>query len=192
MPSLRRSFSSPSVRSSPYLSSPTTRTRQSPRRSSGSTTAERRVLADIEWWRVYDGQCDLDLLDNHQLDAQPGGTVTLSAGGSSLEPLHTPHSFSLDSMQSVFPDALSIAPYSPSSRHGRDSSVESTPELPPAPLETIHFGLADPSSFTDRFLFPSSLARVGGRQPRSISAPALSHRETFEPDFADLGAALPS
>lgn len=120
MPSLRRSFSSPSVRSSPYpssLSTPTPNpsiiraraTAPHPRRSSGSATAERRVLADIEWWRVHDGQCDLDLQDQFQEDVQApdgdvplSGTVMLSAGGGSLEPPQTPlslHSFWMDSMQ---------------------------------------------------------------------------------------------
>jgi len=114
MPSLRRSFSSPSVRSSPYPSSLSSSipsgvraraTAPHPRRSSGSATAERRVLADIEWWRVYDGQCDLDLQDQAHEDARAleagaplGGTMTLSAGGGSLEPPQAP-SFSLDSMQ---------------------------------------------------------------------------------------------
>lgn len=66
MPSLRRTFSSPSVRSSPY---PTAFSNSSAhgsarvnghpyRRSSGSETSGRRVLADLEWWRVIDGQHD--------------------------------------------------------------------------------------------------------------------------------------
>lgn len=66
MPSLRRTISSPSVRSSPYpsLSSavnggPGSRG-NGHRRSSGSETSGRRVLADIEWWRVADGQRDIE------------------------------------------------------------------------------------------------------------------------------------
>lgn len=210
MPSLRRSFSSPSVRSSPYPSSTnttSTRSRPAPRRPSPSATAERRVLADIEWWRVFDGQCDPDHTheDPHELEpgVPPGGLVTLSAGGDSLEP----HSVPLDSiqvrllirvrgrmptaiLQRVYPTALSIAPYSPpGSPHSRDSSVESTPELPTAPLETVQLGLADSCPFGDLFAFPSSLAR-GGRQvhplfgSRSISAPGLSYQVA---DFADMG-----
>ena len=57
MPSLRRTSSHPSLRSSPY--GPTQRT-QHPyphRRSSGpAETTRRRVLADIDWWTVSDGQ----------------------------------------------------------------------------------------------------------------------------------------
>jgi hypothetical protein len=62
-PSLRRTFSSPSVRPSPY---PTGLSHShggsgrvyghGNRRSSGSETSRRRVLADLEWWRVVDGQ----------------------------------------------------------------------------------------------------------------------------------------
>lgn len=60
---LRRSFSSPSVRATPYssalvnLSAGSGRTHaRGNRRSSGSETTRRRVLADLEWWRVVDGQ----------------------------------------------------------------------------------------------------------------------------------------
>jgi len=69
MPSLRRTLSSPSVRSSPYQTNlsnnanvgPGGRSHgHMPRRSSGSETSGRRVLADIEWWRVVDGQRDAD------------------------------------------------------------------------------------------------------------------------------------
>lgn len=62
MPSLRRTFSSPSVRSSPYptalsISSAHGSARvNGHRRSSGSESSGRRVLADLEWWRVVDGQ----------------------------------------------------------------------------------------------------------------------------------------
>lgn len=56
MPSLRRTSSHPSLRSSPY--GPTQRT-QHPyphRRSSAPETTRRRVLSDIDWWTVSDGQ----------------------------------------------------------------------------------------------------------------------------------------
>ena len=59
MPSLRRSASSPAVRPAPYYSSSLAVARgNGHRRSSGSETSSRRVLADIEWWRVTEGQCD--------------------------------------------------------------------------------------------------------------------------------------
>ena len=57
MPSLRRALSNPSVRVSPYPSLPTSRSQRSRhRRSSGSDLSARKVLADIDWWRVADGQ----------------------------------------------------------------------------------------------------------------------------------------
>ena len=94
--------------------------------------------------------------------------------------------------------ALSIAPYSPpGSRHSRDSSVESTPELLTAPLESVQLALASPPScpFTDHFPFPPSPTRVGRRQAhplfglRSVSAPgpSSSYQGTLAPDFADMG-----
>jgi hypothetical protein len=66
MPSLRHTISSPSVRSAPYpsLSNAVSAAQGSRgnghRRSSGSEISSRRVLADIEWWRVADGQRALD------------------------------------------------------------------------------------------------------------------------------------
>src|SRR5258708_24643960 len=58
MPSLRRTLSTPAVRPSPYSSAPVAARGHGHRRSSGSDTTTRRVLADIEWWRVTEGQCD--------------------------------------------------------------------------------------------------------------------------------------
>lgn len=60
MPSLRRTLSSPSVRSSPYSNGSPVARGGGHRRSSGSETTNRRVLADIEWWKVTDGQCYAD------------------------------------------------------------------------------------------------------------------------------------
>lgn len=77
MPPLRRTFSSPSVRSSSYSSyinssAPSTRTApRSPRRSSGSDTANRRVLADLDWWRVEEGQREIRGLSPHEQLHQP-------------------------------------------------------------------------------------------------------------------------
>ncbi|KIJ69328.1 hypothetical protein HYDPIDRAFT_179165 [Hydnomerulius pinastri MD-312] len=225
MPSLRRSISSPSVRSSPYPTSlssgnpSSSRVRasgQQPRRSSGSDTNERRVLADIEWWKVYDGQCDLEAQDQDQdqvqtqdtVDVSVGGAVTLSAGGGSLEPLQASplslHSFSLDLTQSTPVNefaALSIAPHSPSRRrYGRDSSfssLESTPELTTAPLEVIHLGLSSPTSDSESFhveaVLEASLTRAGGRVvhpffgSRSYSFGGFSNQESTELQFADMG-----
>ena len=60
MPSLRRTTSSPSVRSSPYPTSLSLAARNPvPRRASGSDVSSRRVLAEIDWWRVEEGQKEL-------------------------------------------------------------------------------------------------------------------------------------
>lgn len=74
MPSLRRTVSSPPARRGPYSypsslsqGTPGSATRpgaHNPRRSSGSDVNNRRVLADIDWWIVQDGQRDdLDAYD---------------------------------------------------------------------------------------------------------------------------------
>lgn len=87
MPSLRRTFSSSSVRSSPYRYPPLSpsalsasanaETRQPPRRrSSGGSTSHRRVLADIDWWLVHDGQRDFSAEDEDTTaDADPSETT---------------------------------------------------------------------------------------------------------------------
>jgi len=64
------------VRSSPYSTSSST-TRQTPRRSSGSETAGRRVLADIDWWLVTEGQSDHDeeTNDNVLIESVPNSPV---------------------------------------------------------------------------------------------------------------------
>ena len=72
--------------------------------------------------------------------------------------------------------------------------MESTPELPTAPLESVQLALASPVScpFSDHFPFPPSPTRVGRRQvhplfgSRSVSAPGL-YQGTLAPDFADMG-----
>ncbi|KAG1756426.1 uncharacterized protein EDB91DRAFT_1260733 [Suillus paluster] len=184
MPSLRRSFSSPSVRSSPYPSSLSngsannTRSRVAAhgiRRSSDSETTERRVLADIEWWRVSDGQRDLDTAqDQADLDqdvqdgvyVSAGGAITLSGSDSPQTPPLVLHDFPpVDFAQSIPMSqfaALSIAPHSPTGRrHARDSSVsslESTPEMPEAPLESIRFSMIDADDGSHNLELPSEFA----------------------------------
>lgn len=83
MPSLRRTFSSPSVRSSPYPTSlgiGNVRGGHGPRRSSGSDVSQRRVLADIDWWRVADGQREPEpeheLNENEETDASADPSTT--------------------------------------------------------------------------------------------------------------------
>lgn len=86
MPSLRRTASSPSVRLAPYsYLSPQVARGHGHRRSSGSETSSRRVLADIEWWKVTDGQCDTnvdqeseDSTRDDEDNVAGAGTITLS------------------------------------------------------------------------------------------------------------------
>ena len=77
MPSLRRTLSSPSVRSSPYSNGLLVARGGGHRRSSGSETTNRRVLADIEWWKVTDGQCDTDA-DQEPVDRNRGDQDIIS------------------------------------------------------------------------------------------------------------------
>ncbi|KAF9265596.1 hypothetical protein L218DRAFT_997540 [Marasmius fiardii PR-910] len=167
MPSLRRTMSSPSVRSSPYpsLSSgngSSVRTGGSGhRRSSGSDIASRRVLADIEWWRVTVGQRDFDaeqeLEDNNRNQDQVDPTV-VQAGEGQAERANTGHAPStvlqfLSLSSDGFPisiideyGVLEIPPQTPPRRHSRESSVsslESTPEVVEGPVESLRVGIED-------------------------------------------------
>ena len=93
MPSLRRTISSPSVRSSPYraLSSPLSsglaqrNNGHGFRRSSGSDTTTRRVLADIEWWRIVAGQRDFEA--DQTLDHFMGQTLAIRTEPAPESPL---------------------------------------------------------------------------------------------------------
>lgn len=87
MPSLRRAFSSPSVRVSPYsypTALPSSRSHRPQhnhphgggyRRSSGSDVSSRKVLADIDWWRVADGQREQQGGDEDEEDEETGRGV---------------------------------------------------------------------------------------------------------------------
>src|SRR5580658_9221544 len=91
MHSLRRALSSPSVRSSPYPTSPSTPpsgrlATHRHRRSLGSESSSRRVLADIEWWTVVDGQREVDF-DQVTEERDPNDAL-LAQGG--LERPSTP------------------------------------------------------------------------------------------------------
>ncbi len=76
MPSLRRTVSSPAVRPSPYPTTLSVGNSSSavaanrPRRTN-SETAGRRVLADIDWWRVLDGQQAEDLDADRDQEQSP-------------------------------------------------------------------------------------------------------------------------
>ncbi|KAF9052173.1 hypothetical protein BDP27DRAFT_1433897 [Rhodocollybia butyracea] len=147
MPSLRRSVSSPVVhaRSSPYptLSSsnsgPATRPGHSHRRSSGSETATRRVLADIEWWRVSEGQRDLEAVEAEEDSSEPSSPRTPE---NLLEGLVSP---AWPGFSEFLPEVLTVIPQTPPRRGHRlessTSSLESTPESSDGPMEGLRLGL---------------------------------------------------
>lgn len=126
MPSLRRTISSPSVRSSPYRTSLSSAINGGPsriqghgqRRSSGSETVSRRVLADIEWYRVAEGQRDLEaeqeLEERDQNQAHEQGQVVHEHLG------HTTFSVAADDPGVEHPSGQSPwATYSPGSQEVR-------------------------------------------------------------------------
>ncbi|KDQ33426.1 hypothetical protein PLEOSDRAFT_1110574 [Pleurotus ostreatus PC15] len=198
MPSLRRTFSSPSVRSSPYpssLSSSQAGARahgHGHRRSSGSETSSRRVLADIEWWRVSGGQRDLESDD--RVDGALGDVIGNSIGvpatpeqESSVERPTTPSPWATSSLEEanhVLPipsfAALGIAPQTPPRRgHGSESSTSSVESSPASPewvgpsLEGLRRGFADLSlgypESTEKNLLPRFQRRGPIPPLRSLS-----------------------
>ncbi|KAJ7709741.1 hypothetical protein B0H17DRAFT_235688 [Mycena rosella] len=188
MPSLRRSFSSPSVRRAitPYAAPGTHGSGH--RRSTGSETSNRRVLADIEWWRVADGQRDVvpeqesdDLEEDQEDDMGAGGE--LGAERPSTPAQWSQHLPGSPEMPVVEMAALSIAPATPR-RHALESSsssLESTPETadvqaehPYLDLGALNFGMQD----TD---VPSPAVR---RARSGTSPPLLSTRSHSFADFA--------
>ncbi|KAJ7741582.1 hypothetical protein DFH07DRAFT_55414 [Mycena maculata] len=204
MPSLRRTLSSPSVRSAPYPAQlspvPGPRTHGSGhRRSTGSETSIRRVLADIEWWRVADGQHDVvpeqeseehDLDPDQEDDLQgpevpvPSGTGgELGAEHPSVPAHRSPHVPVSEELPVDEMAALSIAPATPR-RHALESStssLESTPEAPNVQAEHPFLDLGALSTrLQDTDVSPPAVGRA-----RSGTSPAfLSTRSHSFADFA--------
>ncbi|THH13861.1 hypothetical protein EW146_g6410 [Bondarzewia mesenterica] len=175
MPSLRRTFSSPSFRSSPYPTSLGNATGRGhgPRRSSGSETSSRRVLADIDWWRVSEGQHDVNAgvneaeereVHEHTAEVVLGALVghAVIASEAVLQRTTTPvvppdaalGTALVEELSQTHPPsrqfaALAISPRTPVRRHASESStssVESTQESPLTPRESLSFddlGFAD-------------------------------------------------
>ncbi|CAK5264677.1 unnamed protein product [Mycena citricolor] len=165
MPSLRRSLSSPVVRSTPYSSSGT-RSQGSGghRRSSGSETNIRRVLADLDWWSVTQGQTEPMLPEQEQEEEEDADgseqdnipAVTPAGVDLGVEHLDTHDlwiSFGLGSSEAPVAEmaALAIAPTTPR-RHALESStssLESTPDSSDAQIEQPFldaFGLTSPDA----------------------------------------------
>jgi hypothetical protein len=118
-PSLRRTFSSPSVRPSPYptgLSNGSGRVHgHRNRRSTGSETSNRKVLADLEWWRVVDGQHDGEAEQETEESEQDQGRHASSghsqtlAEGAGVERPSTPLAWAFESPHDVEVGAPSVA-----------------------------------------------------------------------------------
>ncbi|KAG5726165.1 hypothetical protein E4T56_gene2052, partial [Termitomyces sp. T112] len=213
MPSLRRSISSPAVRSSPYpaLSSAVSgglgARSSGRRRSTGSETSTRRVLADIEWWKVVDGQRDADAdqesdePNRDQAPDSPSGlgsaleellntSVLFGAGIGAEHTLMIPLAVSSYESSQALPinefAALSISPQTPTRRgHTRTSSassLDSTPEAAqPATFEGLRLSIPDAESETLELPNFPILQRGTTALPimrTSVSRPSLQ-RPTF-------------
>ncbi|KAG6900659.1 hypothetical protein C0993_005892 [Termitomyces sp. T159_Od127] len=205
MPSLRRTISSPAVRSSPYpaLSSAVSggvAARSSHRRSMGSETSTRRVLADIEWWRVTDGQCEADIDQESNRDQAPDSpsgpgsaleellstSVLFSTGIGADHSIMVPLAVGPDESAQAFPinefAALSISPQTPTRRgHTRTSSVSSMDPTPEATQPATFDGLR--LSMPDIDLDPSELPifpvlRLGAGSS-AMASPLYGHGHSF-------------
>ncbi|KAG6817792.1 hypothetical protein H0H87_003200 [Tephrocybe sp. NHM501043] len=211
MPSLRRTISSPSVRSSPYpvLSSalngggPGSRP-SGHRRSSGSETSTRRVLADIEWWRVADGQRDADADDeqdghHHAPDSPSGHGLALEEllstsvlFGAGMVPLAVGSQESPQVPPTSEFSALSISPQTPPrTQHARQastSSVESTPEAAqPATFEGLRLSIVDTSLGALDPLPNFPVAQRGGGAGSGSTIPLFALRARSFSDFVSFG-----
>ncbi|KAF8921077.1 hypothetical protein CPB85DRAFT_1247714 [Mucidula mucida] len=207
MPSLRRTLSSPAVRSSPY---PTSLSEQAAmlrsqgtgghRRSTGSESIGRRVLADIEWWRVVDGQCLVspdhddedvgrDERDTEQVPLHVAADRVQPPQYSEVDRSFVPFTWN-PSLTEPSEAILSVVPTTPPrTRHGRDSSsssLESTPELPETTIEGMRLDLEYLDLGTrdaDSELPPYT----AGRRARSGAVPAyLTIRAQTFADFLAL------
>ncbi|KAK2466697.1 hypothetical protein APHAL10511_000955 [Amanita phalloides] len=206
MPSLRRTFSSPAVRSSPYPSSSpssalynATRTQShGHRRSFGSDLHQRRVLADIEWWKVADGQHADQGHDNDpqvqrdrvSLPEQPRNAATLALELDSLSSSWaSENSLLITSLpeEPLMPPTdqfseLSITPRTPApdDDDSAPSSVLATPEADFLPLEGLTFRY-------DTCRIPSSKQK----RHRSVTMPVFPTKtklfdDLFFNDFGDF------
>ncbi|CAA7270918.1 unnamed protein product [Cyclocybe aegerita] len=214
MPSLRRTASSPAVRLSPYTSGSLVARGHGPRRSSGSETSSRRVLADIEWWRVTDGQCTDASADQESEDPNRGtqGTNVLFDAADAVPVTHVDADASVEhtaalpmpwaaptpagSLETPSPDlpteqfsTLSITPHTPRRRHhtleSSSSSLESSPEAAEAPAaHALALGLGLHLNFD---ALPT-LHTLSPQRRTRYSAPTPLLRRSFT--IADCGMSM--
>ncbi|CCM06475.1 uncharacterized protein FIBRA_08742 [Fibroporia radiculosa] len=226
MPSLRRTLSSPPSRRAPYpsslsSSSSSAATRPAghvPRRASGSDVSNRRVLADLDWWVVQDGQYDEfdpanDILDTPPIlehDDHPHHHVL---AGPALDPIpgvpppasqQEPRADSTSLFQGpsapppVFPD------FPLHSLYARDSSEVSLPRSPSRATPRA-CSLSPLTPFADLSIAPCTPTRIHLDQSSDNefdslqSTPESAHFSllpvplpSFGSTFMDMGSHLPA
>ncbi|KAF8511008.1 hypothetical protein BU17DRAFT_97608 [Hysterangium stoloniferum] len=192
---LRRSASSPSVRVAPYsfpLSSSSSSTRRrrgtsdaahpNPRRVVSDSTCPRRVLADIEWWRVIQGQRDdMDENENEneeinvmEAENEQGDTEAVEETEDVAEREPAPPR-TLESLYPLYEDTHPNAhahddfgySYHSHSRETSSDSVESTPSALPS---TPPYSQSIFPSVVSMPLFPSAATSLF---PAASSVPPL-------------------
>ncbi|KAH6894977.1 hypothetical protein BKA70DRAFT_1375715 [Coprinopsis sp. MPI-PUGE-AT-0042] len=217
MPSLRRTASSPLVRTSPYSYSSSLAGAQvargnGRRRSSGSEVANRRVLADIEWWKVTDGQCESSSVDfdgerlTNDDDENNVASDTIASPAllnvdTGVDRLLMPSAlWASDDASSDVPTAefaaLSLAPRTPTRRPRRgrqstSSSLESTPEPPVLIIEGLHLGLSDMGMFDDHVSFVSFEPAALPSPPRLTRAHTFADIFSLEDEFSSFYSESP-
>lgn len=191
MPSLRRFPSSPTVRHAPY-SSASARVRRC-RRSAPSETSGRRVLADIAWWTVTDGQRGPNAADTDSVpfdENSIGGGSPIHAGVQhplSLVQLPWVSAASEEAPETALPTARFAAlAIIPGISHRRDSSVDSGSGLSDNLFEDVPSRLD--MGFFDSPLSPLPQLR---RSPSRTLVPALARSLTLVDTYA-LRVELPS
>lgn len=192
MPSLRRSASTPSVvRSSPYPSrsalrngtGSAARSGGRPKRSGGSETSSRRVLADIEWWKVQAAQIpeQLENEDDEQAELDLAAIARLPLVLAHVERPTTP-----DNQGS--PEPMSPSGVSSSIRKQVASSMYLTSmirtwlQVPSRPclLGPIHPSVAEVTSWSRPGL-PSSPPRMPRKTLLSLRVSSRPRRRVSTP-----------
>jgi len=191
MPSLRRALSTPSVRVSPYPSILTSRSQRSHphghRRSSGSDLTARKVLGDIDWWRVADGQREKNGEEEaggegeEEGDEGTGEVSVIDADPASAVPPHTP--------------VAQLA----AADHSENASVGiGRPSTPDVGVRIFGLGYNSPQSTiattprtpTRRTVSESSVSSLEST-PEVLRTPPLERLSFADLGFADPGPGIP-
>ncbi|TRM62575.1 hypothetical protein BD626DRAFT_583930 [Schizophyllum amplum] len=161
-----------------------------PRRASGSETMGRRVLADIEWWRVDANHGAADTADGAdenlavtQGEPLAAQVVQMQNAQAQVQPApgFAPGGESPIISATAQFAAMSITPHTPSRRHGQESSFSSMETTPERPQRDMDVDMADATTEHEAllpllFVLPSS-------SERTVHAPFISIRAQ---SFADV------